>query len=399
MNNKKILLIITALCCILLMSACGKRTVTYSTEDYVSISVSGANGDGRASVSGGTKEFYNKINNDLFDGEATDLELAAMELQIYDSVKYELDGEKTGLSNGDKLKITMTADNERLENLGLKFKLDEYTYVVEGLEEPKELDIWDGVTVTYDGISSSGSAKAEYNGNDEFVKNNVRYSIDKAYGLSNGDEIVVKASCSQNKLDENLYVIKETEKSYTVEGLPYYAQDISGYDINEIDEQLFALAKEKADKSTWAEAYEDNSYLYGFNIMRDGSVSAEWNVTGEYTITPVKKIFYGSNNRFSDIFNSYTVFYELKFPCEKGRDYSKDEYSVGDTYELTVYAEAHMNNILISDGEIDISSAKTSAKYFGRDLIKNYLGLSLDETISEYEDNGGYTDSIKKEIE
>ena len=63
--------------------------------------------------------------------------------------------------------------------------------------------------------------------------------------------------------------------------MPYYAQDISGYDINEIDEQLFALAKEKADKSTWAEAYEDNSYLYGFNIMRDGSVSAEWNVTGE----------------------------------------------------------------------------------------------------------------------
>ena len=150
MKNKKILFIITALCCMLIMSSCGKRTVTYSTEDYVSISVSGANGDGRASVSGGTKEFYKKINNDLFKGEATDLELAAMEIQIYDSVKYKLDGEKTGLSNGDKLKITMTADNERLENLGLKFKLDEYTYVVEGLEEPKELDIWDGVTITYD---------------------------------------------------------------------------------------------------------------------------------------------------------------------------------------------------------------------------------------------------------
>lgn len=399
MKNKKILLIIAALCCMLVMSACGKRTVTYSTADYVSISVSGANGDGRASVSGGTKEFYNKINNDLFKGEATELELAAMEFQIYDSVKYKLDGEKTGLSNGDILKITMTADNERLKKLGLKFRLDEYTYVVEGLEEPKELDIWEGVTVTYDGISSSGSANVEYTGNDEFIKSNVRYYIDKAYGLSNGDEIVVKASCSQSRLDENLYVIKETEKSYTVEGLPYYAQDISGYDLSEIDEQLFALAKEKADKSTWAEAYEDNSFLYGFNIMRDGSVSAEWNVTGEYTIKPVKKIFYGSNNKFSDIFNSYTVFYEIKFPCEKGRDYSKDEYSVGDTYELTVYAEAHMNNILVSDGKLDISSAKTGAKYFGRDLIKNYLGLSLDETISEYEDNGGYTDSIKKEIE
>lgn len=399
MKNRKILLIIAALCCMLIMSACGKRIVTYSTADYISISVSGANGDGRASVSGGTKEFYNKINNDLFKGEATELELAAMEFQIYDSVKYKLDGEKIGLSNGDILKITMTADNERLKNLGLKFRLDEYTYVVEGLEEPKELDIWEGVTVTYDGISSSGSANVEYTGNDEFIKSNVRYYIDKAYGLSNGDEIVVKASCSQSRLDENLYVIKETEKSYTVEGLPYYAQDISGYDLSEIDEQLFALAKEKADKSTWAEAYEDNSFLYGFNIMRDGSVSAEWNVTGEYTIKTVKKIFYGSNNKFSDIFNSYTVFYEIKFPCEKGRDYSKDEYSVGDTYELTVYAEAHINNILVSDGKLDISSAKTGAKYFGRDLIKNYLGLSLDETISEYEDNGSYTDSIKKVIE
>lgn len=398
-NVKKILLIITALCCILLLSSCGKRVVTYSTEDYVSITVSGANGDGRASVSGGTREFYKKINNDLFDGEATDLELAAMEIHIYDSVKYEIDGDKTGLSNGDKIKVTMTADNERLKALGLKFRLNEYTYTVKGLEEPKTLDIWDGVSVTYEGISSSGSAAVEYTGNDEFIKSNVRYYIDKSYGLSNGDMITVKAMCSQSRLDENLYVIKDMEKSYTVEGLPYYAQDISGFDLSEIDRQLSEAAKKTADSSTWAEAYRDKSYLYGFTIMRDGSVSAEWNVTGEYTIKPVKKIFYGSCSHYSDLVNSYTVYYEIKFPCEKGVNYSRDSYSVGDTYELTVYAEAHLNNILISDGKLDISSAEQGSRHFGRDLLKNYIGLSLEETISAHEDNCRYTDSVKIEIE
>ena len=37
--------------------------------------------------------------------------------------------------------------------------------------------------------------------------------------------------------------------------LPYYAQDINGYDLNEIDEQVLTPASEKSDNSAWIKAY------------------------------------------------------------------------------------------------------------------------------------------------
>ncbi len=396
MKKLRILTIVFAAVCALTLTSCGK-TAVYSTEDYVKVSVEGFNGEAKAYLVTGTNEFYEKVNEDLFDGDGTDLELAGIELQIYDSVECSID-KKEGISNGDKITVSMTADNDRLKEYGVKFELDDYVYTVEGLKESVELDVWSDVAITYDGIAPNGSANVQYNGNDDFIKNNVRYLIDKSYGLSNGDEITVTASCSQSRLDENLYKLSQNEKKYTVEGLSYYADDLSGFDMSEIDAQLFDMAKEKLNNTTWSKAYKNDELLYGFQIMRDGSVSVEWGVTENFTIAPVKKLFYCPNGSAWDTYNSYTVFYELKFPCEKMKNYTKDEYAVGDKYELIVYAEAHMNNIIISDGKLDLSSAKTGVSCFGRDLIKNYLGLSLEETIFEHEDNCFYTDWKKTEI-
>ncbi len=397
MKKLRILMIVFAAVCALALTSCGK-TAVYSTEDYVEISVDGLNGEGVAHLKTYTSDFRKKINNDLFDGEGTDLELAGIELQIYDSVECSID-KKEGISNGDKITVSMTADNDRLKEYGVKFELDDYVYTVEGLKEPVELDVWSDVAITYDGIAPNGSATVQYNGNNDFIKNNVRYSIDKSYGLSNGDEIVIKVSCNQNLLNENSYMISHTEKKNTVEGLSDYAKNLDGYDLNEIDSQLLEIAKDKADNSTWAKAYKKGDMLYGFQVMRDGSVSAEWGVTGDYTITPVKKIFYVPGDSAWDVFNSYTVFYEIKFPCEKMKNYSKDDYSVGDKYDLTIYAEANMKNIIVSDGKLDLSQTQTGGKCFGKDIIKNYIGLSLDDTISEFEDDSSYTKWSKSVIE
>ena len=64
------------------LTAC-KGTKTYSTEDYVNIEISGLNGNGTAHI-GIDRDFYDMVDDDLFDGEATDIELAQVEIIVYE---------------------------------------------------------------------------------------------------------------------------------------------------------------------------------------------------------------------------------------------------------------------------------------------------------------------------
>ena len=379
-----------------LLTSCGVRS--YSAEEFFIPAVSGFNGSGKFSMSM-NDDLYDRIIEECMPKDATDMEQLQYEVLLYD-VSYDAEP-KDNLSNGDKVNIKVKCDEKALENLNIRFTDTEFTYTVSGLEEPVELNVWDNVVVTYEGISPNGTAKIEYQGDNDFIRNNVRYSVDKNYGLSNGDEITAEASCSQIKLDEELYYIAQTQKSYVVEGIPYYADNLSGYDLSELDEQLLGLANESADNSTWNKAYNDGSRLYGFQLMRDGSVSQEWSVTGKYELKQVKKIFYHSDDKNKQTANSYTIFYEITFPCENTKGYSdasKYGYELGDTYELTIYAEAHITNIIVSDNKLDLSETKSSAKYFGKDIVHNYIGLSLNEIITKYEDDSSYTDYVKNEI-
>ena len=147
---KKKISVFCALVCTLMLTACGAKT--YTTDDYINVKVSGVNGKATASVAV-DRDFYDLIDADLFDGEGTDLELAQMELVIYDSVEYSTEDTTDELSNADTITVVLTADNERLKEYGVKFDQKEYVYTVEGLQDPAELDVWSDLTVTYSGVA------------------------------------------------------------------------------------------------------------------------------------------------------------------------------------------------------------------------------------------------------
>lgn len=142
-----------------------------------------------------------------------------------------------GLKNGDSIKITVDTNGSSdindycKRNYGLNITRDSMDYTVSDLKEPEEFDPFDGLVITYDGVSDRGTVSV--NG----VKTEMpglQFTASETEGLSNGQTITVSIvgegqseeevwrSCLKNGLKPNAY-----EKEYTVEGLPWFAQELS----------------------------------------------------------------------------------------------------------------------------------------------------------------------------
>ena len=382
---KKKLSVFCALVCTLMLTACSSAK-TYTTDDYVNVKVLGVNGKATASVSV-DRDFYDVIDADLFDGEGTDLELAQMEIVIYDSVEFSTEDKTKELSNGDTITVVLTADNERLEQYGVKFDQKEYVYTVEGLQDPVTLDVWSDLTVTYSGIAPYGQAEFVYTGSNEFIKENVRYYSSGAYGLSNGDTLTVEMNCPQQKLDENLYVVTEETKDFTVSGLAEYLADPKDFDMSEIDAVLKERAQAVADKSSYCE----DAFTYSAKLVPGGNLSEKWTVQG-IDLQPEKTVFLYSK----DENNIYATFWNMNITAEK--TYTDEWVSKPDGYALNevatfdVYIVSYMTGILNDNGVLNTDSAQIGDEAYGNTIFGNYIGMSLDEIADEFIGNySGYT--------
>ena len=87
--------------------------------------------------------------------------------------------------------------------------------------KPEELDPFEKLKVTFSGTAPSISSVNVSGGNTAVVK----YTPSVTRKVMNGDIVTVKAELNSYYKDK--YVLTQTEKDYTVEGLPYYAQKIA----------------------------------------------------------------------------------------------------------------------------------------------------------------------------
>lgn len=377
MKMNKIFPILSAAACAVCMTACG--VTTYSTEDYINIEVSGLNGEGAARIRV-ANDFYDLIDADLFDGSGTDMELFQMEVLIDDAVDYSTDDKTDELSNGDKITVNLTADNDRLKAYGIKFDESPLVYVVDGLQEPVELDVWSDLSITYSDIAPNGSAKVEYVGSNEFIKDNVSYHLSSSYGLSNGDEIIVEANCSKTVLDENLYTISQDSKTFTVEGLTEYLQD----DHEELDTITDVMSDKIAEIFENSNTFSVCAVSNGGAFFKSGFTLEKYKVLS-YTITPcnrfIKNDYYGKN--------TYGVFYKLKFEVEKTKANSggsTDGRAVGDIATSDdIYICMYLSNITKNpDGTLEYDVENINHRDYLKDFFDNYIGASFDEVYDNF---------------
>lgn len=384
--------------CVVMLTACGSKSYELSPTDLLEIHIGGdINGEGKAIVQIREDDFIEKLDELIYDGQGDELDLYSIYLHIYDSVDYDFVGESENLSNGDTVALSFTWNAEEISedvfgDFSITFNDTPIMATVEGLAEPTVIDVFDGVEVTYSGTSPNGKADVVYSGNDDFIKNNVRYSVSSSSGLSNGDTVTVTASCYDSVLSEYLYVIEEYSTDFTVSGLDEIASDITGKDLTEIEKEMYNVAEVAWTKMEFAVG----ETVPGARILDDENILTYWIVNDDFNAEVYKKFFYVSSDGSS---NKYTVYYKLTFTATKDSNYGwmSTDYEVGAVEPIEIYFRASAENIVIDSSGNVVGSGDISGSRCGFSTMGYYQGYSFDEILSSVEESQSYTTKIEIE--
>lgn len=191
------------------------------------------------------------------------------------AVKYTIEPDE-GLKNGDTVTVTAEINEDIIADYDFKLVGEPQTYTVSGLDEVKEFDPFEGITVTFEGIAPNASAVVKDIPGDMSLK----YVFDKSSGLSNGDTVTLSVETySGTELEQYCLsygkVPTASSKTYTVEGLASYAsklEDIPDDTIAKMDSQAQDILKAYA-AANWAKESkltDMNLIGYYFLAPKDG---------------------------------------------------------------------------------------------------------------------------------
>ncbi len=244
------------------------------------------------------------------------MEYASPEAMLADYANGYMDA-GTNLSNGDSVTYKWTIDETLLKSMFKKCKLkySDVTFTVSGLTPLKEVNPFDYVTVTFDGIAPNGRCSIEVESDEEAV-DSLYISGDKTSGLANGDEVKVTVSCYySDDLEEVMaqnygVILTETEKSYPVDGLVSYVTDYADISADYLD-----YAKSETEDTI--AAYTANNYDsanlgdleyagYIFETAKDAD-----DYYGAYNVLYV--IYAGNVSSSKGEFDKSKVYYPVKF--------------------------------------------------------------------------------------
>lgn len=349
---------------------------TIDLADYTQITFTGAQGYGQAEVNFDYEQFEQdvikvakvdgkRVNTidpdsnfledesflaDLYGNSSGIYRFALYMYDVVDSGEFENNGE---LSNGDKVTYTYTFNNDTVKQYGFKLKGKEITEEVSGLEEAEAVNPFDGIDVTFSGISPNVTAEYTIKDNADPVYSAITYSFDKSNGLKSGDKVTVTAEADNSYLAENYgMVLSETEKEYTVEGVQSYVTS-----ADQVPADILANMQKQAEDCISAYFASNADYI---------SVS-DTTYVGYYFLSAKNADTYSAHNKIYLIYS--------------GTVKSKEEDGFAKT---KVYFPVYFENIMMNadgTGYADLSNANIQGS--------SDLGYSWWSTVS------GYTDKAK----
>lgn len=360
----------------LTLSSCGKET--FNVTETMELNFSGYNGYGTCSLENQYEWTEDII--EWYGDSITEREALNAQRELYDVVEYKIDNEKE-LSNGDTVTVTVKI-GKAAEDYAFNLEGKEMTFTVEGLEEVKEVDPFENVSVIFEGKAPNGTAKLNNNSGDYTIS----YKMDKENGLSNGDTVTLTASYGSG--NEELYVrqygkkLSVAEKTYTVEGLSSYPKTIS-----EISSDMMEKMKKQAEDTVTA-------YCSGWD---EGNSLASLELIGNYYLN-VKEGFYANPNN--------CLFFVFKATANMTGLYEEDFINGDDSIKTGTdefYTYVSFSEIInLPDGttSVDLSRAEMT----GNRVDSNYgyysfFGTSA-YTFNGYKDlDSMFNDCITKNIE
>lgn len=201
-------------------TGCGKKNL--SVLDTVEIAFTGMDGYGEAIITG-----QDAWIEAVMDEKGSDLEKLGTYVQLKKAVKFSL-SETEGLSNGDKIELTVKVNEELLKEYGFKVKETAKVIVVDGLKEPEAYDPFSVMTVNVTGTAPNGRLDTRFAQSPLY---GLHIEADKNEGLSNGDVITFKLVNNDGEDVEQLarqqgYTLTRTTMQYTVTGINSYMHSL-----------------------------------------------------------------------------------------------------------------------------------------------------------------------------
>ena len=236
MKKTKALMILGILAfAVFTLTGCGTKTIDLNK--YISVDVDGYDSFGKASATfdydAFRKDYSDKIKLVKKDNLVSSLGvlsgLTDCEMMLELCVGYELD-QVSNLSNGDVVTLNWECkDDLAKECFKCKLNYSNAEYPVKDLEEANQYNPFEHIDVSFSGTSPNGTITITEDSKQE-ENQYITFSADKGIALSNGENVTVKATISgTEKGFAEMFgeVLSETEHTYTVDSLAYYATEVS----------------------------------------------------------------------------------------------------------------------------------------------------------------------------
>lgn len=273
---------------LLLMAAsvtgCGKKEI--DVMEGLELNFNGVDGYGTATI---VDEFFWEDEALEASGISEKAELnkdedAVESLQgmyvVGSAVEYEITPQNN-LSNGDEVTVSVRIDNESIEDYKIEFTGSEKKFIVEGLKEVEEIDLFEGVDVEFQGFAPY--VKATINSQNANKNVYTTYSIDKSEGLTVGDTVIVTAEYDEDSLIQQGYKAVDNTKEFVVPECDRYAMTLAD------------IPTETADKIN--KQFEDAFRAYVAKDWTDPGCLQEIEYIGSYMLAPkaegYNNIYYG----------------------------------------------------------------------------------------------------------
>ena len=331
---------------------------TIDMSDYIDLTYTGFNGYASVEANIDTTALAKTINDETLTS------------QIVNRTEFEIEN-NGNLSNGDEIKITITTDEDWLEENGYKLKSLEISLgEVENLSEATVLDAFTDISVTVSGMSPNLKAAVTNNSSNEFLKT-VRYTLSKSTGISNGETITITANYDEEDAIEQGFVLESDTYEYTVTAdvsYPMSVSELSATTIETMKSTYLEQARSKANDSKNIVHDNFTDYRVAGENAGYSSIGYSWDDNWELDITvgePVLSSMYLlSAKDTSDGFNYIYAIYRVPFTSKLA----------GVSYDWYITVEAQ-NVSVKSDGSLTENAAYT---------VYTENGTSQETAYSEY---------------
>ena len=292
--------------------------------------------------------------------------------------------------------LTMSACDKKQDDTGNIPSSTTASKAEEKSGETTVIDVFSELNVTFEGENGSGEIICEYTGDNDFIKYDVEFKVDRNGKYKNGDTAVVKLDYSDLRAENANVFFKKKEHEYTVNGLWGVILSADGYDFSECNK---ALEERMFDKErTEATKYKINDLDIGNTFSTtyvDGeSDPTEWKILSAEYEFECSKLYVKNSNTPQ---NTYYRFYKVTLLGEKIKGSfiidPDSEYSVGDTKEWNFVICEWTKNVFI---EKDSDIVKINSDAFSN--LNNDIFMSQTDIFGLKPSNIEYTEDIDKYI-